>query len=237
MAGWIILPQVNPHPNTQCLSHCLMRPEGLGRCVQLKPLRWGVSWSSWWGRCDHSVLMKGKQEWGRRYDREAEFCAMHSENGRWPPAKECGQPLEAARKARKGTHHPPHQPVEGTSSASTFLLGLPDFSLPISRTVGEWICVYVGGGSLKQPKETNTEGFTYDLCSSKLYRGWGLEGEGRFGVHQLRQPLLKGERELGGLLETLKLGTWGQVVGGDSSVGRCKVSFCRAASGVVRCKE
>lgn len=168
MAGWIILPQVNPHPNTQYLSHCLMRPEGLGRCVQLKPLRWGVSWSSRWGRCDHRVLMKGKQEWGRRHDREAEFCAMHSENGRWPPAKECGQPLEAARKG----HQPQtHQPAEGTSSASTFLLGLPDFSLPISRTVGEWICVYVGGGSLKQPKETNTEGFTYDLCSSKLYRG------------------------------------------------------------------
>lgn len=65
-----------------------------------------------------------------------------------------------------------------------------------------------------------------------------MGGEGRFGVHQLRQPLLKEERELGGLLETPKLGTRGQEVGGDSSVGGCKVmSFCRAASGAVRCKE
>ena len=41
-------------------------------------------------------------------------------------------------------------------------------------------------------------------------------------MHQLRQPLLQDERELGGLLETLKLGTRGQEVGGDSSVGGCK---------------
>ena len=60
------------------------------------------------------------------------------------------------------------------------------------------------------------------LVQFKIVQGRGLGGEGRFGVHQLRQPLLQDERELGGLLETLKLGTRGQEVGGDSSVGGCK---------------
>lgn len=78
----------------------------------------------------------------------AEVCAMHSENGRWPPAKECGQPPEAARGQGRGpppkpaegatsASTPPHQHAEGTSSTSTFRLGLPDFSLLISRTVEE----------------------------------------------------------------------------------------------------
>lgn len=49
--------------------------------------------------------MKGKQggsEWGGGMTVGAELCAMHSENGRWPPAKECGQPPEAARGQGRG---------------------------------------------------------------------------------------------------------------------------------------
>lgn len=84
--------------------------------------------------------MKGKQEGlneGGDMTVETELCAMHSENGRWPPAKDRGQPLEAARREGRGPPPIPNQPAEGTSSASTFLLGLPDFSLLISRTVEE----------------------------------------------------------------------------------------------------
>lgn len=54
--------------------------------------------------------MKGKQEGlneGGDMTVETELCAMHSENGRWPPAKDRGQPLEAARREGRG---PPPQP-------------------------------------------------------------------------------------------------------------------------------
>jgi len=142
VAGWIILPQVNPHANTQYLSHCLMRPEGLGRCVQLKPLRWGVSWSSRWGQCDHRVLMKGKQggvRVGGGHDSGSR--ALCDALWKWKVAPSQGMraATRSCKRARKGT--PLHQPAEGASSASTFRLGLPDFSLLISRTVEEWICV------------------------------------------------------------------------------------------------
>ena len=145
----------------------------LGRCVRFRPLRWGASWviqvrpMSSQGPYEREA---GGSESGRKRDSRIRAPSDPLWKGRWPPAKESGRLLEAARKARRRIL--PSQPAEGGSSANTFTLGLPDFRLLTSRTVSEWICVKVGGGSLKWPKETNTEGLTCDSCSStfrKLY--------------------------------------------------------------------
>lgn len=213
-----------------------MRPEGLSRCVQLKPLRWGISWSSRWGRCDHRVLMKGKQggqSEGGGMIVGAEVCAMHSENGRWPPAKECGQPPEAARGQGRGP--PPqacrrgHFRQHSTPPAcrrDQFHQHLPlrtSWLQPLDiQNSGRVNLCLSWWWFVKATTGNEYRGIHLWLVQFKIVQGRGLGGEGRFGVHQLRQPLLQDERELGGLLETLKLGTRGQEVGGDSSVGGCK---------------